>query len=128
MSCFLTTRKPAGLHVRGLPSDVGLSLCKGEANPLCCLTGLQLKVNQYKKGKPAFHATSTGCACVFSTGGTFMCKTPAERCDGLHETSPPPITHLRSMGQARVEGGLLKHGFDSTSGTVEPLLTDACTL
>lgn len=75
---------------------MGLSLCKGEANPLRCLTGLQLKVNQYKKGKPAFHAMNTGCACVFSTGGTFMCKTPAEQCDGLHETRIRQ--HLRHCG------------------------------
>lgn len=76
----------AGLHVKSLPSKVGLSLFKGEESLLCCLMG-RLKVNQYEEEKKAFHVLNTGCACVFPTGGTIMCPSPEER----HDISLTPV-------------------------------------
>lgn len=99
--CFLTTQMHAGLHVRGLPFQVDLSLFKGEANLLCCHAGRQLKVNQYEeeeKKKKSWPLCKDYRPCLFPHDWwRIMCGAPAAQRDSSHQTSLSP-THHASLG------------------------------
>lgn len=90
---ILTTWKPAGLPVSGLPSfpRAPVVMQKAKATPLRRLAGQRLKVNQRngrKETEERKHRVYRTQACerCFPVGGTLMCKTPAERRSALHET------------------------------------------
>lgn len=128
LQCFLTTQMHAGLHVRGLPSKVGLSLFKGEANLLCCLTGRKLKVNQYEKKKLASHVINTDCACFFPTGGALCARSQRSSVTVyIKHLSLSPIMHLWGTGQALLEIGLPNMESTAARAPMESSLTDTCT-